>query len=101
MIMVVLGALFFIGCASTSSTYDSSSDEMANIDELLGLSESGDESVDEDDVLQMLGIAEEAAMESEFEEFLEDIRLDRKPSAGLGDARAALEVIEKIYEQSS
>jgi predicted dehydrogenase len=36
----------------------------------------------------------------EFEEFLEDIRLDRIPSANLGDARATLTIIEKIYLES-
>jgi len=36
----------------------------------------------------------------EFEEFLDDIRLERKPSANLADARAALAIVEKIYEQS-
>jgi predicted dehydrogenase len=33
----------------------------------------------------------------EFEEFLEDIRLERTPSAGLKDAYAALRVVEHIY----
>jgi predicted dehydrogenase len=37
----------------------------------------------------------------EFEEFLEYIRLDRKPSANLDDAKAALQIIAKIYKQSS
>lgn len=37
----------------------------------------------------------------EFAEFLEDISLGRTPSATLEDARAALEVVEKIYSQSS
>ena len=37
---------------------------------------------------------------SEFDEFLEDIRLDRAPRAGLGDALAALRIIERIYEIS-
>ena len=37
----------------------------------------------------------------EFGDFLEDIRLDRQPSAGLGDARAALLIAEEIYRQSS
>jgi predicted dehydrogenase len=32
----------------------------------------------------------------EFQEFQEDIRLHREPSAGLGDARAALDVVEEI-----
>jgi predicted dehydrogenase len=32
----------------------------------------------------------------EFEEFQEDIRLNRPPAAGLGDARAALAVVEAI-----
>jgi predicted dehydrogenase len=36
----------------------------------------------------------------EFAEFLEDIRLNRTPSAGLADARAALIVVEEIYRQS-
>ena len=33
----------------------------------------------------------------EFAEFLEDIRLDRTPSANLADARAALAVVEAVY----
>jgi len=33
----------------------------------------------------------------EFEDFVDDIRLDREPSAGLSDARAALSVVEEIY----
>ena len=36
----------------------------------------------------------------EFGEFLDDIRRDRQPSAGLGDARAALAVVEEIHRQS-
>lgn len=36
----------------------------------------------------------------EFAEFLDDIRLDRTPSAGLADARAALAVVEDVYRQS-
>jgi len=36
----------------------------------------------------------------EFEEFLEDIRLGRPPSAGLADARAALAIVEDVYRQS-
>lgn len=37
----------------------------------------------------------------EFEEFLEDIKLGRTPSANHNDALAALKIVEKIYEQSS
>jgi predicted dehydrogenase len=37
----------------------------------------------------------------EFAELLEDIRLEREPSAGLAAARAALVVSEKIYAQSA
>lgn len=37
----------------------------------------------------------------EFEEFLEDIRLDREPAANLTDARAALQIVEAIYECSA
>ncbi len=36
----------------------------------------------------------------EFEEFLEDVRLGRTPSANLNDAREALIVVEKIYKDS-
>lgn len=36
----------------------------------------------------------------EFGEFIEDIRLGRAPAAGLGDARAALEIVETIYSIS-
>ena len=36
----------------------------------------------------------------EMAEFYDDIRLNRSPAAGLDDAYAALEIIEKIYEQS-
>ena len=37
----------------------------------------------------------------EFEEFLEDIRLDRTPSACLADARAALTIVAEVYRQSA
>ena len=36
----------------------------------------------------------------EFAEFLEDIRLEREPTAGLAAARASLAVVEEIYRQS-
>ncbi len=36
----------------------------------------------------------------EFAEFIEDIRLQRTPDAGLDDALAALRVVESIYQQS-
>lgn len=36
----------------------------------------------------------------EFAEFTEDIRLNRQPAAGLADARAALTIVEKIYQDS-
>jgi len=38
--------------------------------------------------------------ETETAEFLEDIRLQRRPAAGLNDAVAALEIVEKIYRES-
>jgi predicted dehydrogenase len=37
---------------------------------------------------------------AEFEEFLEDIKLRRTPSANLNDALAVLSVVEKIYTES-
>jgi predicted dehydrogenase len=36
----------------------------------------------------------------EFEEFLEDVRLGREPSAGLVDAMKALEIVERVYGES-
>ena len=36
----------------------------------------------------------------EFAEFLEDIRLDRTPTASLADARASLAVVEEVHRQS-
>jgi predicted dehydrogenase len=36
----------------------------------------------------------------EFAEFLEDIRLNRQPSANLHDAYAALDIVQKIYQES-
>jgi predicted dehydrogenase len=38
--------------------------------------------------------------DTEFAEFLEDIRLKRQPSAGIRDAIEALTIIEKIYRMS-
>jgi predicted dehydrogenase len=36
----------------------------------------------------------------EIAEFFDDIRLDRVPAAGLGDAHAALEIVETVYRGS-
>ena len=36
----------------------------------------------------------------EFREFLDDVRLDREPAAGLDQARHALSVVHQIYQQS-
>jgi predicted dehydrogenase len=36
--------------------------------------------------------------ETEFAEFLEDIRLGREPSPGLADAQAALRIVERVYQ---
>jgi predicted dehydrogenase len=44
---------------------------------------------------------DDCSWELEFREFLEDIRLGRTPSAGLRDARAALEIVEEVYRQSN
>ena len=38
--------------------------------------------------------------EVEMREFLEDIRLGRKPAAGLEDAVAALKIVDRIYRES-
>lgn len=36
----------------------------------------------------------------EFAEFLDDVRLERQPAAGLQDGRAALAIVEEIHRQS-
>lgn len=42
----------------------------------------------------------DTSWEIEFAEFLEDIRLNREPAANLNDARAALGIVEEIYQKS-
>ena len=42
----------------------------------------------------------DTSWEVEFAEFVEDIHLGRQPAAGLNDARAALEIVGRIYEES-
>jgi len=42
----------------------------------------------------------DTSWEIEFAEFVEDIRLGRPPAVSLSDARAALQIVEKIYEVS-
>jgi hypothetical protein len=39
--------------------------------------------------------------DTEFADFLEDIRLRRDPIPGIQDAKAALRVIEKVYAEAS
>lgn len=36
----------------------------------------------------------------EFDEFAQDIALNRRPSAGLADARAVLQIVQAVYDQS-
>lgn len=57
--IAVGGMLLVFGCASTGpSTYETSED-VADIDALLGLNESEEETIGEDDVLRLLGVADE------------------------------------------
>jgi len=42
----------------------------------------------------------DTSWELEFAEFLDDIRLNRTPAAGLNDAYAALKVVNTIYQNS-
>jgi predicted dehydrogenase len=39
--------------------------------------------------------------ETEFAEFLEDIRLKRQPQPGIADAQAALRVVERVYRENA
>ena len=43
---------------------------------------------------------QDISWQTEFAEFMEDIRLKRQPAVGLQDARAVLQVVERIYEVS-
>jgi predicted dehydrogenase len=43
---------------------------------------------------------DDRSWEVEFAEFLDDIRLGRQPAASLSDARAAMRIVEEIYERS-
>jgi len=44
---------------------------------------------------------EDQSWKWEFEEFLEDIRLRREPSANLRDAQAVLRVVQSVYRRSA
>jgi len=39
--------------------------------------------------------------ETEFAEFLEDIRLKRQPRPGIADAQAALRIVERVYQENA
>ena len=41
----------------------------------------------------------DSSWETEFADFLEDIRLKRQPRPGIADAQAALQVVERIYRE--
>jgi predicted dehydrogenase len=43
---------------------------------------------------------DDRSWETEFAEFLDDIRLSRQPAASLRDARAAMRIVEEIYQRS-
>ena len=65
--IMVVGIMLVIGCASTGTqAYQSSSstDDEADIDALLGLNDTSDNSIGEDDVLRLLGVPEEAPAEN-------------------------------------
>lgn len=42
----------------------------------------------------------DTSWKTEFDEFLEDVRIGRAPAVGLDDARAALAIVERIYAAS-
>jgi predicted dehydrogenase len=45
--------------------------------------------------------APDDSWQCEMAEFLEDIRLGRQPSPGVGDAMAALEIVESVYREGT
>lgn len=66
--IMALSIMLVAGCASTGtqayqSSSTSSTDDTADIDALLGLNESSDNSIGEDDVLRLLGVPEEKPVE--------------------------------------
>jgi hypothetical protein len=44
--------------------------------------------------------ASDKSWDTEFAEFLDDIRLHRQPAPGIRDAQAALTVIENVYRST-
>ncbi|NQT24436.1 tetratricopeptide repeat protein [candidate division KSB1 bacterium] len=61
--IAVGGMLLVIGCASTSPATYETSDDIADIDALLGLNETDNETIGEDDVLRLLGVMDESEEE--------------------------------------
>lgn len=58
--ILFIGIYFFGGCSSTSQYGETHpSDEIADIDELLGLEDENQEIIEEDDVLKLLGVSTE------------------------------------------
>ena len=58
--ILFIGIYFFGGCSSTNQYGESPpSDEIADIDELLGLDEEEQEIIEEDDILKLLGVTTE------------------------------------------
>jgi tol-pal system protein YbgF len=62
--IAVGGMLLVMGCASTSSSTYETSEDVADIDALLGLNESDGETIGEDDVLRLLGVEDTPEDES-------------------------------------
>ena len=67
-VILIFGLIWFMGCATTGSTTQTETevDDVADIDELLGLTDSRtaegeeDKEISEDDVLRLLGVQEES-----------------------------------------
>jgi|GEM_PF-2405085 len=70
---VLCAGLFLVsGCGTSGRSVITSEEDSADIDQLLGLGENGDENIDEDAVLKLLGVDNEAVdMESAPQNFEE------------------------------
>jgi tol-pal system protein YbgF len=87
----------FTGCATTGQSIQVSSSDTADIDELLGLEDSKDETIAEDDVLRLLGVIDEEEYKKK-QTYLDD------PESDFGNdvqQFAASEAASGVIEKSS
>jgi len=87
------GLLLVSGCGTSGRSVITSEEDSADIDQLLGLGENGDENIDEDAVLKLLGVDDEAVdMESNPQNFEEaGSSVEQSGATSFGNAGASEE----------